>query len=177
MLAGPEQFEVVPLRAGALPGASPDAAVAFWKRLGKLQRAVSAAGNTINGLDSRLGSMKVALERSLANPGALDDEWQAIRTEVYQVEELLRGNTVQNRGFGATPESIQSRMGKVSIGVGASTYGPTQTHKDVIGYAEADFAEVRERLNKLMKETLPAFEKKLLDADAPWTPGAEIPAL
>ncbi|UTW56944.1 glycosyl hydrolase [Kordiimonas sp. SCSIO 12610] len=177
VLAGPETFEVTPLRSGALKGAEPAETVAFWDRLSKLQRGVSAANTALGNLDRRLSGLKAALENSRSTPDALDNEWQAIRTEVHELDALLNGNRTVGRGFGAVKETIQSRLGKAMVGTGQSTYGPTKTHLEVVGYAEADFADVRNRINTLMKTTLPAFEAKLIDAGAPWAPGAEIPSL
>jgi photosystem II stability/assembly factor-like uncharacterized protein len=177
VLAGPETFEVTPLRSGALKGAEPAETVAFWDRLSKLQRGVSAANAALGNLNGRLNGLKAALENSRTTPDTLDSEWQTLRTEVHELDALLNGNRSVGRGFGAVKETIQSRLGKAMVGTAQSTYGPTRTHLDVVGYAEADFADVRKRLNTLMKTTLPAFEAKLIDAGAPWAPGAEIPAL
>ncbi|WP_262693544.1 VPS10 domain-containing protein [Kordiimonas aquimaris] len=176
VMAGPDNFEVKPLSSGALKGADPADAVAFWERTSKLQRSVSAAISSLRGLDTRLGNLKTAITRSRTAPSSLDDEWQAIRTEVYAIDEALSGNRTQNAGFGATPQTIQSRLGKVLTGTGSSTYGPTKTHRDVLGYAEADFEAVRTRLNTLLGTTLPAFEARLIEAGAPWVAGAAIPA-
>lgn len=176
VIAGPENFEVTPLSSGALEGAAPAEAVAFWDRTSKLQRSVSAANAALRSLETRLGHLKTAIARSRTAPNSLDSEWQAIRDEVYAIEEALSGNRTQNAGFGATPQTIQSRLGKVLTGTGSSTYGPTQTHRDVLGYAEADFEDVRIRLNRLLETTLPAFEAHLIEAGAPWVAGAAIPA-
>ena len=73
------------------------------------------------------------------------------------------------------PATVQSRLGKVMVGVGLSTYGPTGTHKKQLAYAEQEYAVARERLNKLTGETIPAFEAALLAAGGPWTTGGAIP--
>ncbi len=36
---------------------------------------------------------------------------------------------------------------------------------------------MRERLNAILERRLPAFEKKLEQAGAPWTPGRPVPPL
>jgi len=74
------------------------------------------------------------------------------------------------------PANVQSRLGKVMIGTGQSTYGPTATHLQTLGAAEADFETVRTRLNALQQTTIPAFEASLIAAGAPWTAGGVIPA-
>ncbi len=58
-----------------------------------------------------------------------------------------------------------------------STYGPTPTHRRSLEIAEQEFAGVRERLNTVLEQRLPAFEQKLEQAGAPWTPGRPVPPL
>jgi hypothetical protein len=36
---------------------------------------------------------------------------------------------------------------------------------------------VRERLDAVLEQTLPAFEKKLRQSGTPWTPGRPVPPL
>ena len=57
------------------------------------------------------------------------------------------------------------------------TYGPTRTHEQQLEFAERDFETLRIRINTLQETTIPAFEKALLDANGPWTPGGTIPPL
>ena len=40
--------------------------------------------------------------------------------------------------------------------------------------AEGQFADVKERLIRLTEETVPAFERALVEAGAPWVPGMPI---
>ncbi len=176
-LVGPQAFEVVRLREGALDTArEPEDVVAFWERLGRLQRSLSATSATLEAIEGKIKLMKVAVDRARAEPGALDDDWAAIRTEAHDLRAALSGSPAR-RAIGETgPITIQQRMGKLFVGVGFSTYGPTATHLQTTGYIESALADVRERLNTLDTETIPAFEDALLDANAPWTPGAAIPA-
>ena len=62
-------------------------------------------------------------------------------------------------------------------GTAWSTYGPTPTHRRSLEIAEKEFASVRARLDAVLDERLPAFEKRLDQAGAPWTPGRPVPAL
>ncbi len=175
-LVGPQQFQVERLRDGALPGAEVTEVVAFWDRVAKLQRGVTAADMAVDALEKKVGDLKVALGRTRAGPTALDDEWQTIRTELFDIVELLSGNQAKAEVGQDPPANVQTRLGKVMVGVGLSTYGPTPTHVQTLEYAEADFETVRTRLNALRQETIPAFEASLIEAGAPWTQGGLIPA-
>ena len=174
-LVAPQTFEVERLRDGALPGASIDEVVAFWERAAKLQRSVSAANSTISALSNKAELLKKALANTRSAPAELDDEWQAIRTELFDIEEILGGNQSMNEVGQDTPANVRSRLGKVLTGVGSSTYGPTATHRETLGYAEDAFDELLERINTLQDTTIPDFEAALLDAGGPWTPGGTVP--
>ena len=98
-----------------------------------------------------------------------------MQEELHNIIEALQGNQARATTGIATPASVMSRLGRVLVGTGYSTYGPTDTHKDTLGYAEADFATVKDRLSRLEGEGLPAFEAAMQAAGAPWTPGAALP--
>ena len=105
---------------------------------------------------------------------SLDNQWHAIRAELFELEEMLGGlNSRQQKG--STPATIGSRLFHAMFGA-SSTYGPTKTHKEQFGYAMEEYAGVRARLDVFVRETIPAFQKALEAAGAPWTPGAAIPA-
>ncbi|MCG8442342.1 MAG: hypothetical protein MI723_11085, partial [Caulobacterales bacterium] len=176
VLAGPESFDVVPLReGGALEGSGHDETAAFWERIVELERGASAAVSLLGELDGKLDHLRTALERSRSGPSELDDQWAAIRAEVYAIEEALRGRVTSSQ-MGAQPETVMSRLAAVQAGTSRSTYGPTPTHVEQIGYAEQEFAGLRDRLNALIDETIPSFEEALAGAGAPWTPGGRVPA-
>ena len=176
-LVAAQEFTVERLREGALPGAAPEEAVAFWERAARLQRAATAASAATGNLEKKVGNLKIALGRTRSAPAELDNQWQAIRTELHDVVELLSGNQAMAEVGQDQPPNVQNRLGKVLIGVGQSTYGPTGTHRRVLEIAEQDFETVRTRINTLQQTTIPTFESALIEAGGPWTAGGEIPAI
>ncbi len=167
-LAEPVSFNVVRLREGALPGASPEAVAAFWQRVATLQGDLSAANAMIAEMDARLAVLHTAMLRSNAEPGALEADWQALRDELFAIEEALSGNQSHGGFYGPLPETVGSRLSFVSNGVANSTYGPTPSHETHMRYAETEFADIRDRLNALAETGFPAFETALDEASAPW---------
>ncbi|WDI31319.1 hypothetical protein PUV54_15325 [Hyphococcus flavus] len=174
-LVAAKPFTVERLRNGALPGMEPAETVAFWERLSRLQRAVSAASSSVGELNTKMGHLKTALARSRTAPAALDAQWRELRREIYELEAALGGNQSMNEVGQDTPPSVQSRLGKVLVGTGLSTYGPTNTHLSQIDIVEQDFAAIRDRINTLKQTDMPAFENALIEAGAPWTPGGLVP--
>ena len=106
---------------------------------------------------------------------ALDDAWADIRNEVLELDEALNGNPARNELWERTLPTVRSRLGSVLLGLSNSTYGPTQTHREQLDYAEEEFADIRERIIELINETVPDFEDELQRAGAPWVPGSRLP--
>jgi len=172
-LIAPRSFMVKPLRDGAL---EPQAdAAAFWERTSKLDRAITASSITLSQLGDRLDLLKKAGERALGNPAGLDDAWQEIRTEVYALDEAMNGNPARNELWERTLPTVRSRLGSVLTGIGNSTYGPTGTHREQLDFAEDEFEDINARLKTLLEDTVPAYERALEEAGAPWVPGSPLP--
>ena len=89
--------------------------------------------------------------------------------------ELVGGNAARNAIFDRTQPTVRSRLGFVLTGVGRSTYGPTQSHREQLAFAKSEFEDIRQRLRTLVETTIPAFERELITAGAPWVPGGMIP--
>ncbi|GHF17995.1 hypothetical protein GCM10017044_10620 [Kordiimonas sediminis] len=174
-LAGPVSFDVEVMRSGALEGSSPQEVAAFARKTANAMRAVSGANATISNLHKQLGLLRTALDRSFVADDTLNTQWEAMRAELFAIEEALGGQKSRERK-GATPATIESRIFHAMLGA-SSTYGPTKTHREQFGYAMDAFGSVQKRLNVLSQETVPAFQKALEAVDAPWTPGAEVPAI
>jgi hypothetical protein len=75
------------------------------------------------------------------------------------------------------PHTLTRRLQAAQMGTMWSTYGPTPTHRRSLEIAEKELAAVRERINAVLEQRLPAFEKKLDAEGAPWTPGRPVPPL
>jgi hypothetical protein len=173
-LAGPVSFEVEVMRSEtALKGSTPEEVTAFARKTSKAMRAVSASSAALKELTKKLGLFRKALDRAEGTDAALEAEWYAIRTEVFELDEALTGLKSRERK-GATPETIQSRLQHVMMGA-SSSYGPTNNHKEQFGYAMEALKDVRDRLNALTGTKVPAFQKALEEAGAPWTPGSDVP--
>jgi len=174
-LAEPQSFDVVRMRRGVLDGAEPEETVEFWKQLASLQRQTTAAGQVISEARAKIDAMGQALEQSQASAGDLDRRLYRLDQALYEIAEQLQGKASMNQVGELQPPTVGQRMFVAMIGTGRSTYGPTPTHRRSLEIAENQFATIRDELNRLVEEQIPALEAQLLDAGAPWTPGGAIP--
>ena len=171
----PQTFQVERLTEGALPGSPDDEVVAFWERIGSLERQVSAAAAAITETHARLNVLQVALERTRTAPGELDARLDALRQDLFEIEEALSGNQTRDGRYGAEPETVQSRLSFAQLGTVNAAYGPAPSHERQLGMAEDEFAAIRADLSALTEEAIPAFEQTLAEVGAPWTPDTPLP--
>jgi hypothetical protein len=170
-----QSFEVVPLRSGTLPGATPEELTEFLQELSALQRAVRGAGAAIEETEQRLASIRETLMRSTVTGVSLDETTRALERRLADMKERLEGNR-QRRGLGDPgPVSITRRLEVAVTGNRLSTYGPTPTHRESFAIAGEEFAELRRDLDRLIDVDLPALEDRLDAAGVPWTPGRGVP--
>jgi photosystem II stability/assembly factor-like uncharacterized protein len=173
-LVGPQPFTVERLRDGALP--PQEDAAQFWADIAAFDRSVTAAASILSELDKKAGLLAIAAERAQGgDPVALDNQWQTIRDELNILNAMLNGNPARNALWERTQPTVRSRLGIILTGLGASTYGPTDTHRQQFGFAQSEFATIRDRLTQLVEQRIPAFEQALIAAGAPYVPGGKIP--
>lgn len=174
-LVGPQPFNVKPLRSESALPAQPDVH-AFWAEVTRLGREVNAVAQTLGETESKVGLLEVAVRRTPGgDPQSFDDRLAGIKAEVHALDALLNGNAARNAIDERTQPTVRSRLGRVYFGMFGSTYGPTNTHREQFGYAEAEFGAIKARMRTLIEQTIPAFEADLAAAGAPWVPGAQLP--
>jgi photosystem II stability/assembly factor-like uncharacterized protein len=173
-LAPRVEFEVVPLRRGSLPGSPPERVAQFGRRLAEVDRGLDAAGAVLRAAAERVKLMRYALERSAAEPD-LDRDLEALRRDLDALDAELNGNRSKDALAEPQPPTPGDRLRVAGIGIGFSTYGPTATHERSLALAEQGLQSFKAKLRQVVEERLPALEKRLLAAGAPWTPGQGIP--
>ena len=176
VLDGPVSFAVNRLYEPALKGAPLEEVNAFWTELAQVSGQVSAATYALDDAVEDVEILYKMLAASATSPGDLESTLHQLRQELYVLEEALSGN--QSKGsIGAYDEHrITSWLWHAYGGVSDSTYGPTPAHRQSLDNAKTSFAPVRDRLNSIMNEELPAIRRALNERGAPWGRGQAIPA-
>jgi photosystem II stability/assembly factor-like uncharacterized protein len=173
-LAGPVDFDVEQMREGTLPSAEPEAVVAFWSRIDDLRRQTTAVSQLLPKLDQRVAELDEARARTRSSAVDLDGMQREIANELYEIKRELGGTPEANVVLQLEHPTVANRLSFVTTGTSFSTYGPTPSHIEAMDLAEGQFADVKERLIRLTEETVPAFERALVEAGAPWVPGMPI---
>ncbi|NNK80573.1 MAG: glycosyl hydrolase, partial [Flavobacteriales bacterium] len=174
-IAPPSSFNVVKLRDGALPGASPKEVAAFWKELSDINGARSALSLEANRASQRVKAMRLSLSRATSDTGELDKQLYDIQMKLGDIDEELYGSSSKREFLEETDPTIGQRIGTVWTGVSNSTYGPTELHKNSMKIAQEDFAKLKSEVNKIIRTEIPSLEKDISKAGAPWVEGQSTP--
>ena len=174
-LSEPMPFMVERMRKGALEGAEPTETATFWQEIARLQQATTAASLALENTLKQLDKLQTALSRTTSAPGNLDGELHQLRKAVLALDEKLNGNHSKRQVGEKYNPTIEDRLGVAITGTAFSTYGPTPTHERSLEIAAKQFRELKIELENILNEQLPALERKLKDAGAPWIEGQPIP--
>ena len=173
-LSSPRTFEVVPLREGALKGASPDDVAAFWRALEDATRSSTALRTALANALRKVEAMNVALGRATAAPGELDARLHRAGQDLLELDGQLNGMRAKQQPGERRRPTVDGRLGAVSRGVRNSTYGPTATHRQQLQIATAQLSGFQSRLEELQAR-LSELATDLVAAGAPWVEGEALP--
>jgi photosystem II stability/assembly factor-like uncharacterized protein len=170
------EFDVIPLRQGALPGSTPDEAATFWRSYEETVKNSTAVDEMLSVEMARVEAMKKAVSRATLVPGELDSRLNSLRTALQSIEEDLYGNRAKRQIGEKTKPTIGDRLFSVELGIGQSTYGPTSTHTRTMLIVNDQLQQIKTDLIKA-QATAEALGDDLLKAGAPWVEGNPLPQL
>ncbi len=174
-IAGPVDFEVAPVGEPSLPPADRESVLAFAKQTRELQRAVFGANEVVKEAANRVRYIKQTIEKT---PG-LDPSFlgwaRDLELRLADLGEQFRGDpTTSDRSEPAMP-GIMDRINQIIWGLWGTTSAPTATHRKNFEIASEAFAIAATDLRQIVDTDLPALERELESAGAPWTPGRGVP--
>lgn len=170
LLAEAQKFDVRLLQEPSISGGGLTATRDAVNRVGKLQRAVAASGRVLTATKERIASVKSTLDRMDA-PAELRIRARSVEAKLQKLEIELNGDSLRDAQQMASVPGIASRLSRSLGGMASTTYGPTGTWLENLAIAESDFRPWLKALKSVIETDLPAFDKHLDSAGAPWTPG------
>jgi photosystem II stability/assembly factor-like uncharacterized protein len=174
-LSEPINFEVVPLREGALQGATPDETVAFWQEMQEMRRSTTAASAALRNALNKIELMRKALEQTAVRPENLEEELLSVKDQLLDLDHEMNGNRSKREVGERDIHTLNDRLNVAVYGTAFSTYGPTPTHRKSLEIAKNQFDGIREKLDDIRLNKIPELEKALQEAGSPWFEGQPIP--
>jgi len=170
-LAGPEEFNCVPLGTPAIPGNRQEL-LAFEQKAARLQRAVFGAFNVLNEARTRVGALKAATMQTPQVSSALYQSLLIIQAQLTTLHRTFAGDEVAERYNENGPPTLLGYIDAMTEGFWSSTASPTGTESKAYDIASDEFATAYASLRQIVDTDLPKVEKELDHLGAPWTPGS-----
>ena len=169
-------FHVRPLMNTTLPATDRVALAAFHRRVMEVQGAAIGAQRYLGELHDRLVVLEKTMHVSPAHDARTWGDWTAIRDTLRVLERRMQGDRTISARNGVQPLSIMERLNEVVWGQWNSTSGPSHQHRQEIELVAGQLKPVIDALRGIGESSLPAIERALEAAGAPWTPG-RLPTL
>ncbi|MBL7138706.1 MAG: glycosyl hydrolase, partial [Bacteroidales bacterium] len=173
-LAGPVEFQVVPLENTTLPAADRQGMVAFHCLVAELSRVMRGTESYAGKLLDRTTDLLQALN---SVPGVTPELIKKGREIQLQLDEIInvkfnrRTNKPSDEENPPAPVPLNDRLGKLTWSSWSSTGDPTQTAKDAYAILEEEFPPVYDQVKQIGEVELPALEAEAEKLGAPVTPG------
>ncbi len=164
IIAGPEQFSVVPVPAVAQTSPDHDRL-----RAADLARRVHGSIKQVESARDRLRHIRAGVSET---PGVFElvPEVERVHGRVEALAAALTGDPVRERLAEAAPPSIRDLIDRVVQGVRESTGPLTATQHTAVERAESAFALLEPQLRETIEVELPRITAALDAAGGGWTP-------
>lgn len=164
-LAGPREFEVVPLEEGTLPGASYEEIAAFQRQFAAYQQDMSLAGMALEMANKKVSALGRALANADRQPVELVAQLHQAKERLDALDRELNGYQSKNDvGERNDPGPSAGFVGFMAL---STTYGPTGTHRAAMDRSLKALAEFKTALSEVVDNVLPQLEKAVMAAGAP----------
>ena len=173
-LSQPQQFDVVPLRDGALPSKSYAETFEFMRNVEKTYKKVTAVQMGVSNSLKKVKSMHVALAQSNADVGYMDEELSKLRESLLEMDEVMNGNRSKMEPGEKRNPTVFTRLYTAARIASSSTYGPTTLALDNLNLANKKIRLIEKQL-KSNTRSIDQLSQELRQVGAPWVEGDAIP--
>jgi chromosome segregation ATPase len=170
-LAGPVEFNVVLDPQGTLTLADHSARGAFQEKYQAVRRSVAGSLELANATNARLDQIKRALDQTPAAPPALQGQARELQRRLGTILVALRGDQALRSRQEATPPSISERVNTIASQMARTLQPATSTNQQQLAIAGELYAAEQTKLKQLVQTDIPALERELEKAGAPYTAG------
>ncbi len=165
-LAGPESFDVIPLRDGALPGASNAVIAAFRAEMESFLHDLQRTNTALTEQIETVEAMQTALLRATRGDTALTRRLYETRLTLLELRKAVEGSEAKDEIGEDGPPSPGNRYSTGARGLGTS-YGPTPMHREAVQAGRNELAALQAELTRIVEQVMPALERALEAAGAP----------
>ena len=169
-LSGPVSFEVKPIREGLLKGMDYDSFNAFRKQFADFQQELSAYSDKLDQAETRLKGLQKALAVTPASPAGIAPKLKEVQDALYKLNHRTGNSDAKDEIGERNPTNLYNHYFAAFRGMN-TTYGPTKMHQAQFAIAKQSLAELKPELDRISGTLIPALEKQLKAAGAPYIMG------
>jgi len=173
-LAGPIEFNVVPLDNAVMPADDRNEKAAFQREVAEFSRTLEGAGHMLREMGNKMKHIKEAIKMVESPSEELMSAYYNLDLEIAEASRMMYGDDIKSRLDIDQVPTPARRLGWIGYEQKYSTSAPTGTHRQSLAIAKEEFVPIMNRIKKLANEDLQKLEQKLEDMDAPYTPGRAI---
>jgi len=169
-LQGPKQFKVVPMYKGALPRKSINEMNQFREEVVAFQQDLTATNTMMRQQMQKIAAIRRAANKTTAPNDVLLQDINTARLRLLAIQKELQGHPVKSE-IGERSNPTANNGNSIAWRAFGNTYGPTGTHKAFLERVKSQLVQVKNKLKSISETTLPAIERRLQQAGAPWIEG------
>ncbi|MGQ0648524.1 MAG: VPS10 domain-containing protein [Gemmatimonadaceae bacterium] len=173
-LAGPVAFNVVADETGGLTVADHRSRGKFQSDVQELRRQMTGATELATATNTRLDQIKRALDQTPTAPKPLHEQVRAYIGRLSAIQTELTGDRALGSRSDPTPASISERVGSITSSLNRTLQPPTATNQEQYRIAMELFGVEQGRLRQLVESDIPALEREVEKAGAPYTAGRVV---
>jgi len=172
-LAGPVQFNVVPLKNTTVPAGNREELVAFQKQAFEMLREIKGTESLLKDIIKRVEDIKYAINATPTIPVELMNKADNISKELVMIN--LKFNRDENKPSPEenppSPVTFNERLNVLAYTHSRSTSNITRNERNAYSALVSEFPPVLERIKSIYNIDLKNLESELEKFNAPWTPG------
>jgi photosystem II stability/assembly factor-like uncharacterized protein len=173
-LAGPLEFNAVPLQNTSLPAIDRTSVVAFHEKVMEMTRIIQGTERYAEEKLQRANDILQALNSTPEAPSELTKKATDVQQQLYKIINVTfnrRTNKPSDEENPPAPVPLNDRLWKLTWISWGSTGDPTQTQLDSYRILQEEFPPVYEQIKQIGEKEIPDLEQALENLGAPVTPG------
>jgi photosystem II stability/assembly factor-like uncharacterized protein len=171
-LAGPVEFNVVPLENTTLPATDREALVEYQNNVAELGRKINGWDEYLDNMVKKVAHIRQAIHNTPKAPKTLADRARKAAEDLDDIRFRIDGAEARASWEELPPQQVplSYRYGIIAYSHWGSTSSPTQTQLDQYNIILEELPEILEQI-KAVDSEVEKIEMEMEKYEAPWTPG------
>ncbi len=170
---GRKTFDVVPLNSNSIQGSTMEEVTAFWNEYDTTTKEVTASRYKLGELITQTKAIERAIAQTPASGSDLSTKYGLLVEKVTELSTSMYGSPTKLQIGEKTKPTIGDRLFAVSRVVGDSTYGPTETSKEVLTIINSELLTINSMMDGIESD-MSTLVRSIISAGGPLIEGIDV---